>query len=77
MLRKIRDNKGRWVAIAIILFLISLVLFFGERYRSAHEVDPRGGNLFIFFLINLNIMLLTVLFFLLARNAIKLFYEGK
>jgi two-component system nitrogen regulation sensor histidine kinase NtrY len=77
MLKRIRNNRGRWAAIAVILLLIALVLFYGGRYRSVHQMDPRGGYLFIFFLININILLLTVLFFLLARNAIKLFYEGK
>ena len=74
---RFRDNRSRWTATLVILFLIVLVLFYGGRYRSVQELDPRGGNLFIFFLININILLLTVLFFLLARNAIKLFYEGK
>ena len=74
---KIRENKNRWVTIGIILLLIGLVFFFGGRYRSMKELDPRGGNLFIYFLVNINILLLTVLLFLLARNTIKLFYEGK
>jgi len=74
---KIRENKNRWTTIVVILFLIGLVLFYGERYRSFKELDPRGGNLFIYFLVNINILLLTVLLFLLARNTIKLFYEGK
>ena len=74
---RFRDSRSRWTAIVVILLLIGLVLFFGGRYRSLRELDPKGGNLFIFFLININILLLTVLVFLLARNAIKLFYEGK
>jgi two-component system nitrogen regulation sensor histidine kinase NtrY len=75
--RRFRDNRSRWTAIVVILLLIGLVLFFGGRYKSMRNLDPRGGNLFIFFLININIILLTVLVFLLARNAIKLFYEGR
>lgn len=74
---RFRDNRSRWTAIVVILLLIGLVLFFGSRYKSMRDLDPRGGNLFIFFLINVNIILLTVLVFLLARNAIKLFYEGR
>ncbi len=74
---RFRDSRSRWTAIVVILLLIGLVLIFGGRYRSLQELDPKGGNLFIFFLININILLLTVLVFLLARNAIKLFYEGK
>jgi two-component system nitrogen regulation sensor histidine kinase NtrY len=74
---KFRDNRSRWTAIIVILLFIGLVLFFGGRYKSMRDLDPKGGNLFIFFLININILLLTVLVFLLARNAIKLFYEGR
>jgi two-component system nitrogen regulation sensor histidine kinase NtrY len=74
---RFRDNRSRWTATVVILLLIALILFFGGRYRSLQELDPKGGNLFIFFLININILLLTVLLFLLARNAIKLFYEGR
>ncbi len=74
---KFRDNRSRFTAIVVILLLIALVLFFGSRYKSMRDLDPKGGNLFIFFLININIILLTVLVFLLARNAIKLFYEGR
>ena len=74
---RFRDSRSRWTAIVVILLLIGLVLFFGGRYRSMRDLDPKGGNLFIFFLININIILLTVLVFLLARNAIKLFYEGR
>jgi len=75
--RKFRDNRSRWTAIVVILLLIGLVLFFGGRYKAMRDLAPKGGNLFIFFLININIILLTVLVFLLARNAIKLFYEGR
>jgi len=74
---RFRDNRSRLTAIVVILLLIGLVLFFGGRYRSMRDLNPKGGNLFIFFLINVNIILLTVLVFLLARNAIKLFYEGR
>lgn len=74
---RFRDNRSRLTAIVVILLLIGLVLFFGGRYKSMRDIDPKGGNLFIFFLININIILLTVLVFLLARNAIKLFYEGR
>ena len=76
-LLKFRDNRSRWTAIVVILLLIGLVLFFGGRYKSMRDINPKGGNLFIFFLININIILLTVLVFLLARNTIKLFYEGR
>ena len=74
---RFKDDRSRWTAVVVILLLIGLILFFGGRYRSLHELNPKGGNLFIFFLININILLLTVLIFLLVRNAIKLFYEGK
>ncbi len=74
---KIADARTRWTAIILLLLVIGVVIYFGNRYRLLQMDDPRGGNLFVFFLININVLLLTTLIFLLARNAIKLFYEGR
>ena len=74
---KIFKGKKRWATVIGILVLIGLVLFFSGRYRSLKEMDPSGVNLFVYFLVNLNVLLLTVLLFLLGRNTVKLFYEGK
>lgn len=75
--RKMFKEKNRWAIVTAILVLIGLVLFFSGRYRSLKEIDPSGVNLFVYFLVNINILLLTVLLFLLGRNTVKLFYEGK
>ena len=77
LFKKILKAKNRWAAVFLILFLIVLVLLFSGRYRSLKEMNPSGVNLFVYFLVNLNILLLTVLLFLLGRNTVKLFYEGK
>jgi len=74
---RITDARTRWTAIILLLLVIGIVIYFGNRYRLLQLDDPRGGNLFVFFLININVLLLTTLIFLLARNAIKLFYEGR
>lgn len=74
---RITDNRGRWIAIAVLLVFIGLLVFLGGRYQDIQTREPRGGNLFIFFLININLLLLTVLIVLLTRNAIKLIYEGR
>jgi two-component system nitrogen regulation sensor histidine kinase NtrY len=74
---RISDARTRWTAILLLLLVIGIVIYFGNRYRLLQLDDPRGGNLFVFFLININVLLLTTLIFLLARNAIKLFYEGR
>ncbi|UCF30599.1 MAG: HAMP domain-containing protein [bacterium] len=71
------DNRSRMIAVAIILVFIFLLIFLGDRYGDVRSDDPRGGNLFIFFLININLLLLTVLIVLLTRNAIKLIYESR
>ncbi|GBE15167.1 MAG TPA: HAMP domain-containing protein [Proteobacteria bacterium] len=76
-LPKILDVRSRLTAIVLLVLLIGLALFFGSRYRDFQSAVPRGGNLFVFFLININVLLVTVLIFLLARNVIKLFYEGR
>ncbi len=74
---KMLDVRSRLTAIVLLILLIGLALFFGNRYRDFQSSVPRGGNLFVFFLININILLVTVLIFLLARNVIKLLYEGR
>lgn len=74
---RIKDARTRATAIAVLLLAIAVLLFYGGRYRELQSAAPKGGNLFIFFLINLNILLVTALIFLLARNAIKLYYEGR
>ncbi|MBN2720846.1 MAG: HAMP domain-containing protein [Proteobacteria bacterium] len=74
---RIFKGKNRWATVIGILVFIGLVLFFSGRYRSLKEMDPSGVNLFVYFLVNLNVLLLTVLLFLLGRNTVKLFYEGK
>ena len=71
------DARTRWTVIVVLILFIAVALFLSGRYRTLQVQDLRGGNLFVFFLINFNILLLTVLIFLLARNAIKLFYEGR
>jgi hypothetical protein len=40
---KLRDNRSRWTAIIVILLFIGLVLFFGGRYKSMRDLDPKGG----------------------------------
>ncbi|NOY86480.1 MAG: HAMP domain-containing protein [Deltaproteobacteria bacterium] len=74
---KMLDVRSRLTAIVLLILFIGLALFFGNRYRDFQSSVPRGGNLFVFFLININILLVTVLIFLLARNVIKLLYEGR
>lgn len=74
---RLKDARSRWTAVAVIIILMILVAFYGGRYQDLKAESPRGGNLFVFFIINLNVLLLTILIFLLARNAIKLFYEGR
>ncbi len=70
-------GKNRWAMVVFLLILIGLILFFSGRYRSLKETDPSGVNLFVYFLVNINVLLLTVLLLLLGRNTVKLFYEGK
>ena len=74
---RITDARTRWTVVILLLLFIGMVIYFGNRYRLLQLDDPRGGNLFVFFLININVLLLTTLIFLLARNALKLFYEGR
>jgi len=65
---------------ALILFLILLlaVLFYIEKHFPALPSDlPLSGNIIVFALININIILLLLLVFLIVRNTLKLLLERK
>jgi two-component system nitrogen regulation sensor histidine kinase NtrY len=64
----------------IILAVVPLILLF--TYIESHVASLGGGipiatNIFIFGLININIILLILLIFLILRNMVKLFMERK
>jgi two-component system, NtrC family, nitrogen regulation sensor histidine kinase NtrY len=73
-----RDRRSKERFWVILLFL--LVIFFGflEGWFFQLQPDlPLSGNVFLFALINLNVILLLLLAYLVLRNIVKLLFERK
>lgn len=75
---RFRDRRSKERFWIVVLFF--LVLFFGflEGWFFQLQPDlPLSGNIFLFALINLNVILLLLLAYLVLRNIVKLVFERK
>lgn len=73
---KDRRSKERfWV---VLLFLLVIIFGFLEGWFFQLQPDlPLSGNILLFALINLNVILLLLLAYLVLRNIVKLLFERK
>ncbi|HHL40964.1 MAG TPA: HAMP domain-containing protein [Deltaproteobacteria bacterium] len=73
------DRKRRRREFYIILAVIPLIvlLIYLESHVAVIKDVPVSTNILVFGLININIILLTLLIFLILRNTVKLFFESK
>lgn len=70
-----RRREQLWVA---FVFLLVIVFGFLEGWFFEQESDlPLSGNILLFALINLNVILLLLLIYLVLRNIVKLIFERK
>ncbi len=74
---RLADPAFRWTAGVALFLLAGLGSFFLQRIHAVEEGGPTGTGLALFLLVNINVVLLTVLVFLFARNLIKLVSEGR
>jgi len=76
-----RDRKKRrriWWIIFACLLLINLFTFAETRVFQLGPVPfPVSGNVLVFLLINLNVLLLLLMIFLVLRNLVQLIFERK
>jgi len=76
-----KEIRRRWRERIIILFtvlLIGLVTYFQNRVvRGDAHFPALSGNVLVFGLININIILILLLVFLIVRNLVKLIYERR
>ncbi len=70
--RRKRERYIILITIAVIILLTAL-----EIHLSGPEDVPFSGNIIIFSLININIILLLLVIFLVIRNLVKLFFERR
>ncbi len=74
---RLSSPASRITASVAVLLLLALGFSFNQRLEELGEVGMGGPNLYLFLLINLNLVFLTILLFLFARNLIKMVAEGK
>ncbi|HET97292.1 MAG TPA: HAMP domain-containing protein [Desulfurivibrio alkaliphilus] len=75
--RQHRRRRLRWV-VGVCLVLFGLFTWLETKIFGLGEVDlPVSGNLLIFILLNLNVLLLLVVIFLVLRNLAELVFERR
>ncbi|MEW6217973.1 MAG: ATP-binding protein [Thermodesulfobacteriota bacterium] len=73
-----RKRRRLWLVIAGCLALVSLFTFLETRLISLGPVPlPVSGNVLVFTLINLNVILLLLMVFLVLRNLVHLAFERR
>lgn|GEM_PF-553408 len=75
VLEELFRRRSRFLV--VMCFLISAVVATWVRRSSVGEYAGVGGGLFVFLLINVNILLLTLLVFLVGRSCVKLLFDRK
>ncbi len=71
-----RKRRERYL-IFFLIVVFSLVSFLGKRFLDLGLNLPFSGSIFVFALINLNVILLLLLLFLIVRNIVKLLFERR
>ena len=68
--------RNRMLAVVVLLFLLIVLVMFSMQ-QGFSVLDQSGSQLMIFVAINVNIVLLAIVFYLIARNLLKLSYERR
>ncbi len=72
-----RRRKRDFIIIAVVLALISLLTYITiQAFGSGADIPP-SNMVLMFILMNINMLLLTLLIFLVFRNIVKLYYERR
>ena len=69
--------RNRIVSIVLLLLVILLLVSFLFNYPGFHNWETIDTNLSMFVAVNVNIVLLTTVFYMILRNLFKLVYERK
>ena len=76
LLRSDPRIRNRLLAILILLGLLSILIVFNIQQGFA-GFEEGQSRLILFIAVNINIVLLAIVFYLIARNLLKLVYERK
>lgn len=76
-----RDEKKRkriWIIIVCCLCIIPILIYFESRIFQMGTVDfPVTGNVLVFVLINVNLLLMLLMVFLVLRNLVQLIFDRR
>jgi len=72
----LRRRRERYIIIIVAVLIVALT-FLESYFSKTREQIPITNNLLVYFLLNVNILLLVLLIFLVIRNVVKLFFERK
>ncbi len=75
--QRLRKRQRELYIVLAIVSLIAILTYVESHIAMISENIPVQTNIFVFGLININIILLVVLIFLILRNAAKLFFESR
>ncbi|ADH85047.1 sensor histidine kinase [Desulfurivibrio alkaliphilus] len=75
--RQRRRRRRRWIVLALLAFF-ALLTYFEATVFELGELDlPVSGNLLVFIMININILLLVAVVFLVLRSLVELIFERR
>lgn len=72
-----KRRRREYIIILAILPVIALITYIESHISIISGDVPIATNIFVLGLININIILLGLLIFLVLRNAVKIFFEGR
>jgi len=72
-----RRRRREYIIILAILPIIALITYIESHISLISGDVPIATNIFVLGLININIILLGLLIFLVIRNTVKIFFEGR
>ncbi|MFA4915903.1 MAG: ATP-binding protein [Syntrophales bacterium] len=72
-----KKRRRERIIIVVIFFMIVLAILLESYFFRGEDLLPTSTNVFIFGLINVNIILIILLIFLIVRNVVKLIYERR
>ncbi|MCH2280178.1 MAG: ATP-binding protein [SAR324 cluster bacterium] len=68
--------RNRMLAVVVLLLLLIVLVLFSMQ-KGFSVLEHSGSQLMVFVAINVNIVLLAIVFYLIARNLLKLSYERR
>ena len=68
--------RNRMLVVVVLLLLLIVLLMFSMR-QGFSFLEQSGSQLMVFVAINVNIVLLAIVFYMIARNLLKLSYERR